>query len=270
MTTSHTEATYRQTSQPLAPTALEPKPAGRYDLYPAFEVSAQSIHAGFDAIATQLLAAQPTTLRLDGDVGVFWSHFTARLDEALQRQGITARWLDVSEAMKDATAVDKLVEPCIGNDDPIFGTRFTGLLEELFDEAKLRSLNAAQDETCTILYGSGAALVNATGPIAFVEVPKNEVQYRSAAGEVVNLGMTMPADPKAQYKRLYFVDWPVMNQHKKEIVECVDWFIDEQHAASPALVSGDEVRRTLDRLSRNVFRPRPWFSPGPCIGIYTF
>ena len=68
---------------------------------------------------------------------------------------------------------------------------------------------------------------------------------------------------KQQYKRFYFVDWPVLNRHKWKIINRVDWFVDEQRPGEPTFVAGDVLREALDRMSRNVFRARPWFEPGP-------
>jgi mannose-6-phosphate isomerase class I len=89
------------------------------------------------------------------------------------------------------------------------------------------------------------------------------LQYRSGAGRATNLGCTATQDPKTQYKRFYFVDWPVLNRHKAWLGQAVDAFIDQQHPDTPTIIEGSELRSALDRMRRGYFRVQPWFSPGP-------
>ena len=106
-------------------------------------------------------------------------------------------------------------------------------------------------------------MIDWDGLLIYVDLPKNELQYRSRAGTVCNLGAESPSPAKQQYKRFYFVDWPALNRHKSEIINRVDWFVDGQRPDEPTFVAGDVLREALDRMSRNVFRARPWFEPGP-------
>ena len=57
-----------------------------------------------------------------------------------------------------------------------------------------------------------------------------------------NLGARPGASAKEQYKRFYFVDWPVLNQHKAEVVDRVDWFVDGQRPDEPTFMSGQALR----------------------------
>ncbi len=115
----------------------------------------------------------------------------------------------------------------------------------------------------TLVYGSGAALVPHEGFLVFVEVPKNEVQARARAGRVTNLGAATPAPFRALYKRLYFVDWAVLRKHKKAVFHHIALFVDAQRPDAPVFVDGRVWRQALQVMSRCVFRPRPWFLPGP-------
>lgn len=65
------------------------------------------------------------------------------------------------------------------------------------------------------------------------------------------------------YKCFYFVDWPALNRHKADLLPGLDLIVDGQRPASPAFMSGDDLRAGLTRMSRNYFRARPWFEPGP-------
>src|SRR5215211_3828167 len=98
----------RKTTQHLRPVAASPRTDG-YDLYPAFDLPDGIISVGFDALASQLapsLALPHRRVILDGFPGVFWEHFRAQLDAALQSHGIGVAWLDVSAALRPPDKID--------------------------------------------------------------------------------------------------------------------------------------------------------------------
>ena len=64
------------------------------------------------------------------------------------------------------------------------------------------------------------------------------------------------------YKRFYFIDWIVLGKHKQDILNRIEILVDEQRADDITWVTGDDFRKSLHDLSRNVIRTRPWFEPG--------
>ncbi len=252
---------WRKTTQKLAPALRPEAPPGQYDIYPAFPVGPGRIELGYDALAARLVGHRKVVI--DGYGGVFWANFRAQLDAALRRIGIQARWLNVEDALRPEPEIDRLIAPFLGGDDPLFGTRFTGQLRDFFDEEKLRALRPDPDADMSIAYGCGAALVGWDGLLVYVDVPKNEIQFRARAGSISNLGASRPCDPKAMYKRFYFVDWVALNRHKAGLLPRIHLIVDEQRPDEPALMSGSDLRTALTQMARNVFRARPWFEPGP-------
>ncbi|MCD4671063.1 MAG: class I mannose-6-phosphate isomerase [Anaerolineaceae bacterium] len=176
--------------------------------------------------------------------------------------GKKAHWVDVATILKPEEEINKLVAPYLGGDDPIFGTRCDLRLKDFFVIEELERLSTDPDSDVNIIYGTGASLAGWQGLLLYIDVPKNEIQFRARAGSITNLGIAKPAAPKSMYKRFFFVDWEVLNSHKAELVTQVDWFIDGQRPDEPVFITGENLRDGLSQISRNYFRVRPWFEPG--------
>ena len=254
-------ATWRKTTQALAPATHAPSSGGMYDLYPSFDVGAGKIATGFEALAD--LFTHSTRVVLDGYGGVFWDEFRAGLEAVFTARGIRSAWVNVDDALLPTDRLEALVAPFLGGDDPIFGTRFTGVLAEFFDPAKLEGLQPDSSAEISLIYGCGAALAGWAGTLVYLDVPKNEIQFRTRAGRVCNLGSSLVRDAKTTYKRMYFVDWIALNAHKTQLLERIDVIVDAQRPNDPAVMRGADFRAALGTMTHNVFRARPWFEPGP-------
>lgn len=234
---------------------------GQYNIYPAHDLGSGRIEVGFDALAQRLAGAGQ--VMLDGFPGVLWADFRERLEASLTTLGVGTHWIDVATAMKSTAVIDALITPFLGGDDPIFGYRFNGELADFFDASDLQSIRPDPTATLNIVYGCGAALAGWDGVLVYVDVPKNEIQFRQRAGSVSCLGATQPLDPKPAYKRSYFVDWPAANRHKLALHNHIDWIVDGQRPDAITFAHGDALRAGLAQLAGNCFRVRPWFEPGP-------
>lgn len=236
------------------------RPAGAYDPVPARALPPGQIHRGLDALARRF-ATEPTIV-IDGYLGVQWNDLRRELDHHLQRLGVNAHWQPIDVALRPEADIERLVAPFLGGDDPLFGRRFEGTLTDFFDEQALAALRPDSDRL-TILYGSGAALAGWSGPLLYVDLPKDTLQQRSRAGLVTNLGRTQPDAPKPTYKRFYFVDWPALDRHKQRLLPAIDVILDGQNATNPSFMTGADLRDALRAMSRSYLRARPWFEPGP-------
>ncbi len=245
---------YRKSPQPLLPKNKPELPEHLPNIYPTYPVTLGEIQQGFDGLA-RVLSGMPLVL-IDGYGGILWDVLRASLEGA----GLEVNWIFTHDLMKPEDEINMLVEPFLGGDDPIFGTRFTGALSDFFDSSKLDVIDLS--ETPTIIYGEGAFLASDTGYRVYVDLPKNEVQYRSRAGSITNLGTSSADHPKKIYKRFYYVDWIALNQHKADYVSHIDLFVDGQDADVPVMLAGDDVRATFQQMVTTVFRVRPWFEPG--------
>ena len=250
----------RKTTQYLIPVEKKAPAAGEYDIYPVHDLGAGSVSSDYRELARRIAGCG--TVIVDGYVGVRFDDFVSRLNEALAALGVKTLWWSVDSALKSPEEVDKLIEPYLGGDDPIFGFRAKLSLSDFFDAGKLAAIRPDDSAQLNIIYGTGAALAGWEGTLVYLDIPKNEIQFRSRAGSVRNLGAACPDAPKKMYKRFYFIDWVVLNRHKKALLPRIDIFVDAQRETEITWAEGNVVRAGLDRLARNGFRVRPWFEPG--------
>jgi mannose-6-phosphate isomerase class I len=234
---------------------------GEYNIYPVHQLGIGAISNSWQELADVI--ASYSLVVLDGYQGVFFDEVQNTLQPLLAAKGVTVNWLNVATALKDTAEIDRLTEPFLGGDDPLFGTRTTLSLADFFDPGKLGKLIPDNSFDINVFCGTGASLACPHGFLIYFDLPKNELQYRARAGCVTNLGATNTAAIQAMYKRFYFVDWVVLNRHKQKILARIDIFADGQRRGEVAWATGDAIRGGLTRLSRSFFRVRPWFEPGP-------
>jgi mannose-6-phosphate isomerase class I len=250
----------RRTSQALLP-LRHPGRGERYDLYPASPVRGGRLATGWDAVAA--IADGATLLLVDGGAGVDWPAASAGLEAALRRRGRRVSVRHTMAALRVPEAIAERISASLGGDDPVFGKRFEGALDELLELERLRELAARpEDADVAVVFGPGAALAADRGPLVYLEVPRNEQQFRARAGALTHLGESQPAtDAKAAYKRLYFVEWPLLSSHKAAVWPRIDRFVDVQREECVS-VAGAALRESLSAMACAPFRARPWFEPG--------
>jgi mannose-6-phosphate isomerase class I len=251
---------WRKTDQYLLP---EVKPFHTdyiYDIYPSFKISDNQISAGFESLAEVVLKHKIVVI--DGYVGVFYDQFREKLDMCFKDRDIKTSWKNTSDFLKHPDIIEKMVSPFTGGDDPVFGKCASLKLEDFFDINLLRELKPDPESDLNLIIGPGASLAGWKGFLVYIDIPKNEIQFRSRAGSISNLGESSPAEAGEMYKRFYFVDWIVLNKHKQSLLPFIDLIIDSQNTENPFWMKGDMLRQSLSVMSRNVFRVRPWFEPG--------
>jgi predicted NBD/HSP70 family sugar kinase/mannose-6-phosphate isomerase class I len=248
----------RNTEQFLMPVSKSEKTDEGYQIYPSFELADSAINIGLDKLIDEL--PKSGYLKIDGYLGCFWDDFMAAFSAELSKRGIKHIYFNIASAYRDSNEIETMINPYLGGEDPVFGKIFPGKLSDFFDGEKIEAF-IPDEEVLNIVYGSGASLSKFQGKLIYIDVPKNELQFRARAGNVINLGNFKISDKKKQYKQMYFVDWPVLNTHKREVLDQIDYLIDGQ-AESYVWLNGSDFRKSLEELTLHGFRARPWFEPG--------
>jgi mannose-6-phosphate isomerase class I len=240
--------------------ALLPQYAGKYDIYPYHSLGPGKITGGYDTLA-DWISGHPAVM-IDGYTGVYWHLVQQYLEEAFLRKGLRVKWLHTADCFRPATVIEEMVSPFLGAPNALWGKKTSLSLADFFEPGALASLEPDTSCDISIIIGTGAALAGWDAPIIYLDLPKNELQYRMRAGSTTNLGKSRPEPPARMYKRYYFVDWVVLNQHKQHILSRLSLIADAQWPDAIHWMKGADLQQGLSNLARSVFRVRPWFEPG--------
>lgn len=253
---------WRKTSQPLMPAVAEDikqPAAGEYDIYPFASLGGNKINNDYKSLAQWI--KNQSAVAIDGYIGVDWDHTCKELDQVLAEEGLAINWIKTADLLKTESQIEKLVKPFIGEKGEVWGRRAGISLEDFFDDKKLLQ-NHRRHNAINIAIGVGASLVNKDAPVIYIDLPKNELQYRMRAGKANNLGKQHRDDNQETYKRFYFVDWVVLNEYKNQILPAIDIIVDGQWNENITWAFFKHIREGLQYLSQNAFRVRPWFEAG--------
>jgi mannose-6-phosphate isomerase class I len=242
-----------------------------YDKFPAVEVpgSGGACVVGWDGCAQRLReaiakrAARKTVLVIECYPGV---HESDVLRE-LQRRLSPVLALRAADAMLPATAIDSLVAPFLGGEDPVFGFLSELELPRFFDSGQLEHLRqqvAVVSQGLLLIVGCGARLVSEGDILVYADLARWEAQNRFRRKETSNLGVeNRQTGAGLQYKRAFFVDWRVADRWKRPLIGKWDFVLDTNNAREPKLAEGEAVRRGLRHAVTRPFRVVPFFDPAP-------
>lgn len=250
----------RKTKQEIMPPTATGINRDSYDIYPAHELASGKIQEGFSSLATWI--AKQETVIIDGYIGLFWDRIATELRTELEKQNIKVNWYFMQNFIKPEAEIDQLVSPFLGTENSVWGIKTSLELIDFYQVDALADVPPLSDFTVNILLGTGAALCGWEAPIIYIDLPKNELQYRMNAGTITNLGKSTPEKPATMYKRFYFVDWQVCNRHKQSLLQNIDVWVDGQGVDWITWTDGATIRAGLNEISQSAFRPRPWFTPG--------
>jgi len=255
------DADGRKTSQFLMPPHLDDSLniSGTYNIYPTASLGSGKIFNGFASLAKYIIEQQ--TVLIDGYAGVFWSSIQESLHQYFEEQGVSVNWINTADLLKPAIEIDALVEPFLGEYTSVWGTKTTLALNDLFTK-EITGQSADKNFDINIIIGTGAALSGWNVPVIYFDIPKNEIQFRMRAGSINNLGATSMMEPFQMYKRFYFVDWVMLNNHKKAVLDKIAVIADGQWLDTLNWMHMADLNVGLQKLSESVLRVRPWFEPG--------
>src|SRR5690606_6859515 len=99
--------------------------------------------------------------------------------------------------------------------------------------------------------GDGAASLTPGDILIYFSMASWEIQMRMRRSEVNNLDVRNKGiGISLQYKQSYFVDWPILDQHKATIIDKWDYLIDTHKAGQPKMIKGADLLKGLALASK--------------------
>ena len=231
-----------------------------YNMFPFHSLGEGKIFNGYSRLADWIVNHK--TVLIDGYSGVLWESVKAELEDAFRKKNVRVKWFTTMDYLKPEATIESLVNPFLGGSDSVWGTKTTLVLEDFFRMEDFSSLKPDPSTEINIVIGTGSALLDWQASLVYFDLPKSEIQYRMRMGSITNLGKKQPEQEVQMYKRFYFVDWVLLNQHKQKLTDRITVIVDGQGLPEPNWVLFSEVKDGLQKLSTSVFRVLPWFTPG--------
>ena len=229
-----------------------------YDPNPRYPLTGSAIESGFGALADAIVRERPRVLAIDGPAALSWDAFLARLRDELDRRDIRTRLVDVRRCLVPWEEVRRRTRASVIPGDPVFGRIFEGALADLFDD--LAWVDPAAEAEVVVMFGPGSGFFE-HDHLWYADIPKGTSLAALRRGDAANLGQ--PVGEVGSEQRLLFVDWPVLDRHKQELLPRLDAYIDLRDPETPRSLEGETLRRSLYELAGKPFRTRPTFLPGP-------
>lgn len=239
-----------------------------YDRFPSIRVrTGGSVYAcaGWDAIGAELKKAVArfggrAVLCVDCYHGV-WEKDV--LEALVRRLSPDALFLASDAAITRREALEMLKDYI--TDDRVFGVMCHHTLGRFFDPGKADAMRKAirSASGLILVFGVGAAWLCEPDILVYADMARWEIQLRFRSGRLANwLDDNFGEDTLRKYKRAYFVDWRVLDRHKKTLFDRMDYVLDTNDEALPKLMTGDAFRAGLDSAVKRPFRLKPYFDPG--------
>jgi hypothetical protein len=207
---------------------------------------------------TEAVAAlpDPAVLAIDGPAILDWPALQASLLAALKAAGrVVTTVVDARDTLVSWSEIEARTPSPRLPDDPHFATLSSASLRDLFDVPPRVHRPA---EGIAVVFGPGAALAD-TDVLWYADVPKRFAEEAIGAGTAGNLGQR-GGDGTGTTRRLFYLDWPILDRHRDSIAARIDRWIDAREPDRPTSLDGPALRRTVAGLAHRPFRTRPTFN----------
>jgi len=194
-------------------------------------------------------------LAVDGPAAVDWDAVGAEICAALAARELAAKPVDMRECFAPWPEIVERTASAALPDDPDFATLSQAGLADFFAEIPVAE---AVPDAVTVVFGPGAALV-AHDDLWYADLPKRHAEAGVTAGAAGNLGQPVGTGAGTT-RRLFYIDWPVLDRHRDALIGGVDLWLDTQDPAAPAWLDGPALHAALAELAAQPFRTRPTFN----------
>jgi predicted NBD/HSP70 family sugar kinase/mannose-6-phosphate isomerase class I len=251
---------WRKSLQPIIPLhKINTTKLGEYNIYPSFNIGENKIFTSYDSLAEWMMTKD--YVMIDGIAGNDWNAIQTQLSNYFKKKNVSVSWYYTDAFKRSTEEIEILIKPFISEPGDVWGKRTDLNLSDFYNTDALSQFKPSEKTELHILIGCGAAFANWQN-LVYVDLPKNEIQYRMRAGQQVSISNTQTFSNPEIYKRLYFVDWIISNKHRESIYKKINVVADGQWRGTISWAFADAIFDGLKELSKNPIRVRPWFEAG--------
>ncbi|MER8046713.1 class I mannose-6-phosphate isomerase [Streptomyces sp. NPDC094032] len=233
-----------------------------YDREPRYRPVGGTVGTGWDGLVASL-PTRGVTVAVDGPAVLDWDLLAKEVLRALSVRGAAVRAVDVRRLY---APWEKIVERTASGplaDDPFYLPLARNPLSDLFDSA----LAVEGGGDCvTLVFGPGAAEAR-HDVLWYADLPKRYSERAHTEHRGALLGRADGVVGR-DLRRLFYVDWPMIDRHRDALAPRVDRWIDTQSPDGPAWLDGAVLRQTLRDLAGGPVRTRPYFNSTPWGGTW--
>ncbi len=227
-----------------------------YDPNPCYPPVGGVVRLGWANVASTLPPGD-LIVAIDGPAVLDWDGALEGVTSALDEIGRRHQELRIQEHFAPWERIVELTSTPELAQDHDFARLASVSLRDFFDAIPDVRPRAGE---ILIIVGPGAALV-AHDVLWYADLPKRYAEAAMKRGEGRNLGQRR--DGSATSRRLFFIDWTVLDRHREDIAPSIDLWIDMQNPTRPAALDGATLRQTAESLATRPFRTRPTFNTTP-------
>lgn len=232
----------------------------KYNKRPNIEINGWIIE-GWNDILRALQTKAAKTIVIDCYSGVLYNE----LKDVFKKLRHDV-FIDTAELFKTEKEIRGLTAKIL-TEDVLFGHITHLSLIDYFDEKKLltqRSYIENNVSEIKIIFGYGASLVSGGDILIYGDMLRWEIQQRMRQGSVNGLGVFNCHEPiSIQYKRGFFNDWKILDQHKQTMFDKVDLWLDTTIMEQPRMIDKETFFAVMEKTATSPFRVVPFFDPAP-------
>jgi len=216
---------------------------------------------------------------IDGFTGVPWAKIISGIKKSLESSGLNVRAMNISSCCKSPEEIEDMTDPYLKNDKS-FGIVYKGKLKDFFNGACLEGFkeeikrykakhakNSERDLTgVVIVYGCGAALPflkKLYDIILYIDITLDQLLNLFDKGSALPLGYCRNdrgrLTPGFIARRFSYVDYRILNIHKKHALKNVDWYGIKGDKSRLTVISRDFYGVLMAAIARQPFRPQPFY-----------
>lgn len=172
--------------------------------------------------------------------------------------------VDAEECMKESSRLEQMFRDDL-TDDPVFGRLSRRHLEECFSGdkiARVREKIRCTSQGVILILGVGAGLVWPGDVCLYFDITRRQLKLNYQRGMSNWSCENQDAPLLEKQKRGYFLEWPMADRYKCQVLGSLDYLVDANNAENPVMITGEAFREALTQAAGQPFRVQPYFEPG--------